>query len=170
MPPLRYGDVHRLKRELPELAIEINGGFTALAEVTEQLARVDGVMIGRAAYENPWMLALADREIFGDPALAPTRREVVEAMLGYLDDWRRRGEPLGRIARHLLGLFAGEPGARAWRRRLSEGIHLPGAGVEVVRAALAALPDAVLDARPDAAPLALAAAGPHPETIDHARR
>ena len=124
VPPLRYGDVHRLKRELPELAIEINGGFTALAEVSEQLPRVDGVMIGRAAYEDPWMLALADREVFGDPAPPPTRREVVEAMLGYLDDWRRRGEPLGRITRHLLGLFAGEPGARAWRRRLSEG-HPP---------------------------------------------
>lgn len=156
VPPLRYADVHRLKREQPGLAIEINGGIATLAEVQAQLARVDGVMVGRAGVDDPWMLAAADREIYGEEGPPPSRREVVEAMLAYIDDRRRRGEPLHRVSRHLLGLFAGQPGARAWRRRLSEGAHLPGAGGEVVRAALATVPDGVLDARGEAPEPALA--------------
>jgi tRNA-dihydrouridine synthase A len=159
VPPLRYADVHRLKREMPHLAVEINGGFASLDEVRGQLDRVDGVMIGRAAYDDPWVLAGADREIFGEDGPPPSRREVVEAMIAYAEAWRRRGEPLGRITRHLSGLFAGAPGARAWRRRLSEDAHRPGAGVEVMRAALAGLPADVLDARPAGVELAVPAAG-----------
>jgi tRNA-dihydrouridine synthase A len=161
VPPLRYADVHRLKRELPHLAIEINGGIATLGEVRAQLARVDGVMVGRAAVDDPWMLAAADREVYGDDAPAPSRREVVEAMLAYIADRRGGGDPLHRVSRHLLGLFAGQPGARAWRRTLSECAHRSGAdadaGAEVVRAALAAVPAAVLDARAEAAEPALAA-------------
>jgi tRNA-dihydrouridine synthase A len=159
IPPLRYADVHRLKRELPRLAIEINGGFRTLEAVAEQLAAVDGVMLGRVAYEEPWMLAGADRRIYGDPAPQPTRRRVVEEMLGYVEDQVAAGEPLGRVTRHLLTLFAGCPGARLWRRRLSEGAHRPGAGAELVRLALEAIPDEVLDAPPDSVE---AADGPAP--------
>jgi tRNA-dihydrouridine synthase A len=160
VPPLRYADVHRLKRELPHLAIEINGGFTTLAEASGQLVYVDGVMVGRAAYEDPWMLAGVDREVFGEETPPPSRRHVVTAMLPYVEAWRARGEPLARITRHLLGLFAGQPGARAWRRRLGEEARLPGAGPELLTAALAAIPDEVLDARPEVGTPALAAAEP----------
>lgn len=164
VPPLRHADVHRLKRELPHLAIEINGGFRTLEAVAEQLAAVDGVMLGRVAYEEPWMLAAVDRRIYGDPAPPPTRRRVVEEMLGYLEDQVAGGEPLGRVTRHLLTLFAGCPGARLWRRRLSEGAHQPGAGAELVSRALEAIPDHVLDAPPE--PAAGAASGPPGVSLD----
>jgi tRNA-dihydrouridine synthase A len=152
VPPLRYDDVHRLKAELAHLRIEINGGFRTLEAVAAELTPaaaggggMDGVMIGRLAYEDPWALAAADRLLFGDPAPPPTRRRVVEAMLGYVEEQRRLDVPLARISRHLLELFAGRPGARAWRRALSEGSHRPGAGPELIAAALARLPVEVLD-------------------------
>lgn len=151
IPPLRYGDVYRLKRERPELRVEINGGIRSLAEASEHLRHVDGVMIGRAAYDDPWLFAAADREIFGDESPPPSRREVVERMLVYAESWCRRGLPLHRIAHHLLGLFAGQPGARVWRRYLSEHVHAAGAGPEILLAALARLPEAVLDTRPEPA-------------------
>ena len=147
VPPLRYAHVHRLKRALPHLKIEINGGFSSLSQVREQLEHVDGVMIGRAAYENPYMLAAADEEIFGARARPPSRREVIEAMLPYIEDWRRRDLYLSHITRHMLGLFAGRPGAKAWKRHLSENSHKPGAGVEVVLEAMAGVPAEVLDER-----------------------
>ncbi len=148
VPPLRYGDVYRLKRELPELRIEINGGIRGLDEVEDHLARVDGAMLGRAAYEDPYLFATADQRIFGDSAPPPTRREVIAATLPYIEHARRRDVPLGRLTRHLLSLFTGQPGARAWRRHLSENAHRPGAGTEVVAAALRHLPAEVLDDRP----------------------
>jgi tRNA-dihydrouridine synthase A len=152
VPPLRFADVHRLKAEHPALAIEINGGIAALDQVGEQLARVDGVMVGRAAYGDPFFLAAADRQVFGDPAPPPTRREVVEGLLPYVESWCQRGEPLPRIGRHLLGLFAGQPGARAFRRHVSEEGRRPGAGPEVLLEAIRSIPAEVLDARPDTAP------------------
>ena len=91
-------------------------------------------MIGRAAYENPWVLAQADRLIFGD-ATAPAPAEVLEAFLPYVERDLSAGVPLGAMSRHILGLFQGQPGARAWRRHMSENAHRPGAGVEVLRAA-----------------------------------
>jgi tRNA-dihydrouridine synthase A len=136
VPPLRYEDVYRLKAEFPHLFIEINGGFISLEGAKGQLDKVDGVMIGRAAYDTPYIFAAADRDIYGEDVAPPTRREVVEAMLPYIDFWVSRGVKLNSITRHLLQLFAGQPGTKAWKRYLSENAHLPGAGVEVVRAAL----------------------------------
>ncbi len=161
VPPLRYSDVHRLKAALPGLVIEINGGFTSLAQVREQLQRVDGVMIGRAAYDDPFMLATADREVFGENAPAPTRRAVVEAMLPYIEQWRARDVALGTLTRHMLGLVNARPGARAWRRHLSERAGRPGAGPELLREGLRLVPDEVWDERPGpaAAPAAAARAG-----------
>ena len=136
IPPLDYGRVHRLKREFPHLEIVINGGIGSLDEAAAHLREVDGVMIGRAAYQDPWMLAEADRRIFGE-AQAPAGRETVaRAMLPYIEARMAEGAPLKSITRHMLGLFNGLPGARAWRRHLSEEAHKPAAGPEVVEAAL----------------------------------
>jgi tRNA-dihydrouridine synthase A len=149
VPPLRYGEVYRLKAEFPELLIEINGGFTSLEGVSAQLEKVDGVMIGRAAYENPYLLARADRDIFGEDAPLPSRREVVHAMMPYIEGCLRQGVRLNSITRHMLGLFAGQPGAKAWKRHLSEQGHKPGAGTKVLLEAIKGVPDEVLDACPD---------------------
>ncbi|HEY9736452.1 MAG TPA: tRNA dihydrouridine(20/20a) synthase DusA [Trichocoleus sp.] len=140
IPPLRYEDVHRLKREFPHLFIEINGGLKTLAQAQEQLAWVDGVMIGRAAYDTPYLFAEADQAIFGAEEGPLTRHQVVEAMLPYIDTWSARGTKLTTITRHLLLLFAGQPGSRTWKRLITEQSCLPGAGSAVVRAALAAVP------------------------------
>ena len=148
VPPLRYEEVGRLKREFPHLTIEINGGFRDLDAVRAQLGRVDGVMMGRAAYENPFLFATVDRDFYGETAPPPTRREVVEGLLPYLEQELSNGVHLNRVTRHVLGLFAHQPGARAWKRHLSENAHLPGAGVEVVLEAMRRVPDEVLDARP----------------------
>ncbi|MBE9126555.1 MULTISPECIES: tRNA dihydrouridine(20/20a) synthase DusA [unclassified Coleofasciculus] len=136
IPPLRYGDVHRLKQEFPHLFIEINGGFTNLEQVREQLAFVDAVMIGRAAYDNPYLFAMADREIFGEENTPLTRYQVAEAMIPYIDFWAEKGLKLNKITRHMLQLFAGQPGSRAWKRYLTEKSCIAGAGSEVVREAL----------------------------------
>jgi tRNA-dihydrouridine synthase A len=140
VPPLRYELVYRLKSEFPHLDISLNGGVRSLDAAAEHLRQVDGVMIGRAAYEDPYLLAEADRRLFGAVEPLPERHAVVEAMLPYIEAQRQRGAPLGAITRHMLGLFQGLPGARAWRRHLSENAHKPGAGPEVVVAALARVP------------------------------
>lgn len=150
VPPLRYDDVYRLKREFPELWIEINGGVVTLEAVHTHLRKVDGVMVGRAAYENPYLLTAVDRDLFGDDAPPPTRREVVLRMLPYIEAQLQQGVYLNRITRHMLGLFAHQQGTKAWKRHLSENAHKEGAGVEVVLGALAGVPDEVLDARADA--------------------
>jgi tRNA-dihydrouridine synthase A len=137
IPPLRYELVHRLKAEFPHLDISINGGIRTLDAAAEHLRQVDGVMIGRAAYENPYLLADADRRFFGGTEAPRERHAVVEAMLPYIEERLSQGAPLSAITRHMLGLFQGLPGARAWRRHLSENVHKPGAGPEVVSAALA---------------------------------
>jgi tRNA-dihydrouridine synthase A len=141
IPPLRYDRVYRLKRDFPELEILLNGGVTTLAQAREHLDRVDGVMIGREAYHNPWVLATADREIFGGPHQTTSRRAVVEAYLPFAQRMLADGVPLQRLTRPLLGLFHGAPGARAWRRHLSEHAHRNGAGAEVIREALERFPD-----------------------------
>jgi len=141
VPPLRYADVHRLKRQFPDLLVEINGGFNSLDQVEEQLDSVDGVMIGRAADSDPYLLSDVDRRFFADPdAATRSRREVAQAMVPYIEMWLSRGERLHRISRHMLGLFAGQPGARAWRRALSERANIEGAGPEVLQEALALVP------------------------------
>lgn len=142
IPPLRYDLVHRLKDEVGPLPIEINGGFRDLDAVSEQLEHLDGVMIGRAADDDPFVFADADRRIFGAANPLETRRQAVEALLPYIEAQTAAGVPLHRVTRHMLNLFARQRGARAWRRALSEGSQRPGAGIEVVRAALDHIPAA----------------------------
>ena len=152
IPPLRYDAVQRLKRELPGLEVVINGGVASLDEAARHLGRVDGAMIGRAAYADPAMLRDADRRIFGAPAGArPSRHDIARAMLPYLRRACADGVPLHRVTRHMLGLFAGRPGGRAWRRALGAGGHRPGAGAEVIEAALALVPEAPEESRNRAA-------------------
>ena len=140
IPPLRHDLVHRLKAERPDLTIVLNGGVTNLNEADIHLARVDGVMLGRAAYQNPYVLADADRRYFGAREAPPDRRAAAEAMTGYIEAELAAGTPLAAIARHMLGLFQGVPGARAWRRHLSEQAHKAGAGPAVLQEALASIP------------------------------
>ncbi len=148
IPPLRYTDVHRLKQECPHLFIEINGGFTSLEQVQEQLKLVDAVMIGRAAYDNPYLFTTADSEIYGEEVTPPTRHEVAEAMFSYIDYWVAKGFKLNKITRHMLQLFAGQPGSRVWKRYLTENSCLPGAGCEVVREALAKVRQSAISSQP----------------------
>ena len=133
VPPLRYDVVLRLKQDFPELPMVLNGGIQTLAQATGFLERLDGAMIGRAAYQTPWLLADADRVIFSDPAPPPTPHEVLDAFGPYVERELAAGVPLNSITRHLLGLFQGRPGARRWRRHLSEQAHRPRAGIEVLR-------------------------------------
>jgi tRNA-dihydrouridine synthase A len=136
VPPLRYDLVHQLKRDFPHLSIEINGGFTTLEQAKTQLQSVDAVMIGRAIYDNPYLLALADSEIYGEKTPPPSRHQIVMNMLPYIDEWIDRGWRLNSITRHMLQLFHGQPGSRIWRRVITEQSVLPGAGVEVIKQAL----------------------------------
>lgn len=135
VPPLDYDRVLRLKARRPDLTIVLNGGITTLARAGELLGAVDGVMLGRAAYQNPFLLAEADRTLFGDGAGAPDRLEIVERMVPYIDRASANGVPLHAVTRHMLGLFQGQPGARAWRRYLSENASRRGADGDVVRRA-----------------------------------
>lgn len=140
VPPLRYEDVHRLKQEFPHLFIEINGGIKTLDQVQAQLQQVDAVMVGRAAYDNPYLFASCDRLIYGEETLPRTRHDIAEAMLPYIEEWSAKGLKLNKITRHMLQLFLGQPGSRAWRRYLTEQSCLPQAGADVVRTALAQVP------------------------------
>lgn len=141
VPPLQYERVFNLKRSFPELEIILNGGILTLSDAAEKLDQVDGVMIGRAAYHDPWIISQADNVIFNDPHPIPTRHEVARAMLSFIEDECTKGTPLKRMTRHILGLFQGQPGAKAWRRTLSEKSHLKNAGPEVVEEALARVPE-----------------------------
>ena len=136
IPPLRYEVVHRLKADFRDLEFVLNGGIKTMAEIEHQLKHVDGVMIGREAYQNPWLLADADRRLFGVLTPSPNRNEVVARMQAFLARQSAMGVPLHRITRHMLGLFQGQPGARAWRRHLSENAHHPDAGAEILNEAL----------------------------------
>jgi tRNA-dihydrouridine synthase A len=136
VPPLRYEDVYRLKQDFPDLFIEINGGIVTLDQVRSHLHQVDAVMIGRAAYENPYLLATVDRDFYGDPVTPPTRREAIEKMIPYIDEWVSKGYKLHTISKHLLQLFAGQPGTKAWKRYISENSHRSNADSSVIRQAL----------------------------------
>jgi tRNA-dihydrouridine synthase A len=136
VPPLRYEVVYDLKRDSPDLEIVLNGGVQSLDEAAAHLAKVDGVMIGRAAYQTPYILADADMRFFSDAAPVRTREEVVADFLPYVERRLSEGVPLKSITRHMLGLFNGLPGARTWRRHLAEEAHRPGAGTEVIEAAV----------------------------------
>lgn len=141
VPPLNYDRVFRLKDENPELEIVLNGGITDIEHVDEVLGQVDGVMIGRQAYHHPYFLAELEQHLNPDWPM-PDRRAVIEQMIPYIENELRQGERLGRITRHMVGLFAGMPGARSWRRHLSERAYRDGAGVEVILEALEAMPKA----------------------------
>jgi tRNA-dihydrouridine synthase A len=140
IPPLRYDYVHQLKQDFPALIIEINGGITRLEQVQEQLQWVDGVMIGRAAYDNPYLFAPVDQLIYGESPPPPTRQQVIERMLPYIEARTAQGIKLHAIARHLLELFSSQPGTKAWKRYIAEYGHLPQAGAEVIAQALSQIP------------------------------
>lgn len=137
IPPLDYPRVHALKRDFPALPMSINGGIVDLDTTAAQLEHVDGVMIGREAYKNPYVMAEVDRRFFAAEAPAPTRHEIVGAMRGFIADHLAAGGALKDVTRHMLGLYHGQPGGRAWRRVLSEQAYKPDAGLDVLDAALA---------------------------------
>ena len=137
VPPLRYEQVYRLKQELPQLSIAINGGIRTLEDCETHLRHVDGVMLGREVYENPWLLAQVDSRLFGEREAVPGRAETLLRMRPYVDAELAAGTPLGQITRHILGLFRNQPGGRAFRRHLSEQAHRKGAGWAVIEDALA---------------------------------
>jgi tRNA-dihydrouridine synthase A len=139
IPPLNYERVYQVKKDYPHLHIDINGGVQDLEQASQHLEHVDGVMMGRAIYHNPYLLAEADKTIFGQDNPVLSRHEVIETMLPYIERRMQQGRPLKSITRHLLGLFQGQPGARRWRRHLSENAHLPGAGIHVLEEALSLL-------------------------------
>jgi tRNA-dihydrouridine synthase A len=136
IPPLDYPLVRELKRAMPELTIVINGGIPSIAEARAHLAHVDGVMLGRAAYQTPWILSDVDHDLFGEPRPHTSRLDAVEAFLPYVERELGKGTPLNAMTKHILGLFHGLPGARLFRRHLSENATRPGAGIAVLRDAL----------------------------------
>jgi tRNA-dihydrouridine synthase A len=138
VPPLRHEFGYRLKQDFPGLPITLNGGIQTLADVQTHLAHVDGVMLGRAAYQDPYKLAEIDVALNGGPL--PSRHDVVEKMLPFIEQRMQDGAPLKAITRHMLGLFQGLPGARRWRRILSEDAHKPGSSPKLVRQAATAVP------------------------------
>jgi tRNA-dihydrouridine synthase A len=143
IPPLDYGRVFRLKQAHPHLTIVLNGGIVTVHEAVTHLIGLDGVMLGRAAYQTPYLLGTVDRDIFGD-AHAPvlSRADVMEQLLPYAERHVANGGRLNNIARHILGLYHGEPGARMYRRVLSERAVAEGASIEVLRAAVRAVEEA----------------------------
>lgn len=140
IPPLKYDYVYRLKSERPELEILLNGGVRTLEEIDAHLRHVDGVMVGREAYHHPYLMSAWDARYYADPVAPRTRREVVEALIPYVERMLTEGHKVRNIARHVLGLFQGMPGARQWRRTLSDAACLDGAGADLLLRALAAMP------------------------------
>ena len=141
IPPLDYDRVYRLKASLPHVPVIINGGIGSIAEAKRHLAFVDGVMLGRAAYQDPWRLLSVDPELFGEAAPRATMKDAFEAMLPYIEHQLAQGTRLHAITRHFVGAFHAVPGARAFRRHLAEQGVKPGAGVEVLRDAIALVQD-----------------------------
>lgn len=137
IPPLDYDRVYRLKRAMPDVPVIINGGVPSIEEAKAHLAHVDGVMLGRAAYQEPWRLLSVDPDLFGEAAPHATMQEAFEAMMPYIEAQLARGTRLHAITRHFVGAFHAVPGARAFRRHLAEHGVKPGAGVDVLRDAIA---------------------------------
>ncbi|MDQ2077147.1 tRNA dihydrouridine(20/20a) synthase DusA [Marinimicrobium sp. ABcell2] len=135
IPPLQYDKVIQLKRERPDLEIVINGGITTLEQCQTLLEDLDGVMVGREAYANPYLLSQVDQQLYGCESEISTRLEVLDAFTEYVTSELARDVPLKYMTRHILGLFQGVPGARQFRRTISEHTHKPGAGLEVLAAA-----------------------------------
>lgn len=141
VPPLNYPRVHRLKASRPELHIGINGGLKTLDACREQLAHVDSVMVGREAYQNPWLLAGVDATLYGETGPAESRHAAARALRPYIARRLEEGAKLNHVTRHLLGLFQGQPGGRKFRRHLSEHAHREGAGLPVFDDALGLVPE-----------------------------
>ncbi len=140
IPPLDYPRAYQLKTDFPQLVIAVNGGIKTLEESKEHLQHLDGVMIGREAYQNPFLLAEVDQQLFNSDKAAVKRSDVVRAMYPYIEQQLTDGARLGHMTRHMIGLFQSMPGGRQWRRYISENAHKPGAGIEVVEAALEKIP------------------------------
>lgn len=140
IPPLDYPRAYQLKKDFPHLTVAVNGGVKTLEETLAHLEHLDGVMVGREAYQNPYILAQVDQQLFGLDKPVKKRSQVVEEMYPYIEQQLSQGAYLGHITRHMLGLFQNMPGARQWRRYISENAHKPGSGIEVVEAALAKIP------------------------------
>ncbi|GLO59735.1 tRNA-dihydrouridine(20/20a) synthase [Vibrio sp. MACH09] len=140
IPPLDYSRAYQVKKDFPHLNIGLNGGIKTLEESLEHLEFVDGVMVGREAYQSPYLLAQVDQKIFGEDKQIKKRSQIVEEMYPYIEQQLSNGSYLGHITRHMLGLFQSMPGARQWRRHISENAHKQGAGIEVVEQALAKIP------------------------------
>ena len=136
IPPLDYARVYRLKAKHPELEIVINGGIASFDEAETHLGHVDGVALGRAAYQNPYLLADVDRRLFGAAAQPPSRRMVIEALMPYVEQHIAAGGRLNNITRHMLGLYHGRPRARTFRRHIAEHAPREGAGAEVLHKAM----------------------------------
>ena len=141
VPPLNYARVHRLKAQYPELHIGINGGIKSLEDCQAHLGHVDSVMIGREAYQNPWLLAGVDTALYGSPSPVTSRQEAARALRPYIAERLAAGAKLNHVTRHLLGLFQGCPGGRQFRRHLSENAHRPGADLAVFDEALSKVHD-----------------------------
>jgi tRNA-dihydrouridine synthase A len=150
IPPLDYDRVYRLKRAWPNLHVSINGGIASVEQAEAHLADVDGVMIGRAAYQEPWRLLAVDPLIYGTPAPCASAKAALEAFIPYVERELARGTRLHAMTRHILGLFQGVPGARAFRRHIATHAVKPGAGIAVLREAL----PLVVDARAELAHIA----------------
>jgi tRNA-dihydrouridine synthase A len=135
IPPLQYDTAYRLKKDFPDLNIILNGGLKTIGDIQNALSHLDGVMIGREAYTNPWFLTEIEQAIF-DAAVTPTRLEIIEKLMPYIESCLAEGVPLKNITRHILGLWQGMPGARKWRRILSEEAYKPVANINVVWQAL----------------------------------
>jgi tRNA-dihydrouridine synthase A len=141
IPPLDYDRVYRLKASLPNVPVIINGGIAGVTEAAAHLVHVDGVMLGRAAYQEPWRLLSADPELFGEPAPHATMKDVFEAMMPYIESQLAQGTRLHSMTRHFVGAFHGVRGARAFRRYLAENGVRHGAGLNVLREAIAQVED-----------------------------
>ncbi|PVY75438.1 tRNA-U16,U17-dihydrouridine synthase [Tamilnaduibacter salinus] len=141
VPPLQYGWVHALKERYPELEIILNGGIKTLAECQSHLETLDGVMLGREPYQNPWLLSGVDPVLFGEEAPVTSRHEALRRMLPWIESELERGVFLSHITRHLMGLFHGCPGGRRFRRHLTENATRPGADLRVLEDAMAQVPE-----------------------------
>ncbi len=133
IPPLDYSRVYQLKADAPHLQISINGGISTLKEVAHHLEHVDGVMIGREAYHNPYFFSQVDQRFYQERSTTPSRFEVLEQFYPYVEQVLKSGGRLNHLTRHIFGLFQGVPGARAWRRHLSENVHKESAGIGVIQ-------------------------------------
>jgi len=140
VPPLRYDDVYRLKAEHPSLAITINGGIKTQDEIAMHLQQVDGVMLGREAYHNPYLLADVDQRYYASQSPVISREQVIIKLIDYIDDEMSRGTRLHSMTRHIHGLFAACPGARNWRRELSTSTHLDDADSSILKRLLQRIP------------------------------